>query len=92
MNNWINVFEKLPNDGEQVLIYHNFKNIIKKDGTPERFDCATFHKGEIKTNNWGFCDVGFSNNKYPWAWRNGAMTYESQYVSYWMPLPEAPCE
>ena len=33
--------------------YHNYHNIIEMNGQPERYDCATFYKGEIKPNGLG---------------------------------------
>lgn len=90
-NEWISVKDRLPEHGQQCLIYRKQVNIIGMDGKPERFDCANFYKGEIKPNGpWSFCDVGFGNNQYPWAWKNGAMQYDSQDVDYWMPLPPPP--
>lgn len=91
-NEWIYIHKMQPENGQRCLIFHKFKNILGHDGKPDQFDCATFYKGKIKTNNWCFCDVGFSNNEYPWAWKNGAMMYDSQYVDFWMPLSLPPEE
>lgn len=90
---WISVKDKLPKDGQQVLIYHKKNNIINIDGTPDKYDCANFCKGEIRPNGpWRCHDVGHGNNELPYGWHNNPMQYFGQDVDYWMELPSPPKE
>lgn len=90
MNNWIDVNEKLPQDGQRCIIYDKYSNSFDSD-VKTRIYCANFYKGEFKPNGpWSFCDTGFGNNQFPWAWQDGPASWFSQDISYWMPVPNDP--
>lgn len=92
-NNWIDIHEKLPIDGQRCIIWDE-RSHVSYNGNPETIVhvyAAWFIQGEHRPNGpWRSCDTGFSNNKYPWCWKDGAMTWESQYVTHWMPIPHTP--
>jgi hypothetical protein len=94
MSEWISIEDQLPENNQRCLIWD--KNChVSVDGTESTIIhvyAANFHKGEHKTDHWSFCDSGFGNNQYPWAWTDGAQTWFSQDVTHWMPLPNPPEE
>ena len=92
---WISVKDRLPDDGETVLIY---------DGNAFQWspsvNSAIFRRGktkeELKANGYrsiAGCDED-GNNKKPYAWYcpHSHMSWFGQYVTHWMPLPEPPKE
>lgn len=90
---WISVDDRLPEDGQMVLIY---------DGRAYQWkptvNCAIFQKGktaaQLKEEGCrviSFADE-YGNNKKPYRWRAvlGPMVWFGQMVTHWMPLPELP--
>jgi hypothetical protein len=92
-NEWISVDDRLPKDGERVLIY---------DGNAYQWcptvNAAIFVKGrtanELKADGYKLISIADEdgNNKKPYCWKcnHSHMKWFGQMVTHWMPLPELP--
>ncbi len=87
---WIAIKDRLPEDKQRYLIW-DVSCHCSYDGSIETIEhiyIARFYKGEHKPNGpWLPWDTGFSNNKLPWCWQQGARTWFSQDVTHWAELP-----
>lgn len=97
MSDWISVEDRLPEDGQRVLIFTPCTNCYGRDWKPIHQNTADFCKGrtaeEIRRNGGLHCaDDEKDNNKRPYAWRDGAMHWWGQEVTHWMPLPAPPLQ
>lgn len=90
---WISVEDKLPENGQMVLIYDG--NAYQWKPT---ISCAIFQKGKTKEQlkEEGYKTMSgadeYGNNKKPYRWCSGnsPMNWHGQMVTHWMPLPETP--
>ena len=86
-NGWILCEERLPEDGQEVLIWY-------EDGHSKGREIATFQRGKTKEELcampllcYSFEDQ-FGNNLKPYAWfGHGPMQWFGQDVLAWQPLP-----
>ena len=91
---WISVDERLPEDGDIVLVYWYNVHCCERDN----FSVMRFRKGrtseELKQADFfRSCDQ-WGNNKRPYDWSDphGPLSLFGQDVTHWMPLPEPPKE
>ena len=86
--NWISVNDRLPNDGDEVLIYTGYKYDIvsfnKGISLNEREKDSSHRSKLIKPED------EYGNNKRPYNWTNSPVQYFGQEITHWMPLPESP--
>lgn len=93
---WISVEERLPENGQQVLIYDGNATQWKASVHSARFVKGRTHD-EIMVEYrdtgrlWHTFGDEEGNNKKPYAWRGDAhMQWFGQQVTHWMPPPEPP--
>lgn len=79
MNDWINVKDRLPQDGVDVLVYHKDDFYI----TVGYFESCNVSYYIESDGSIFYTDSGWETD-IPWAQKGG--------VTHWMPLPEAPKE
>ena len=89
---WISVEDNLPEEMIPVLIY---KNDNKVEIAHIYFGISKSEREELKeTDSQRYKTYTFGdehdNNKKPYRWKNGPMSYFGQEVLYWMPLPAKP--
>lgn len=88
---WINVKDRLPDDGQYVLIRHTYHSGSCDRGHDE-FESITagyYFKHEINGSKF-FYYAGISN--YGDMVRANSMCPGNKYVTHWMPMPEPPRE
>jgi hypothetical protein len=92
---WINCDDRLPEDGQQVLVYlHEDATWIEMYGHRVRIAVVAFCKGRVV----GEDDRGpieeqdqHGNNERPYCWDEaGPGQFFGQDVTHWMPIPDAP--
>lgn len=90
MIDWISIKDRLPKNAQRCIIWDK-RCHCSYDGTKETIEhiyIATFLLGEHKPYGpWRFCDTGYGNNEFPWAWEEGARKWHSQDVTHWAELP-----
>lgn len=94
MTNWINVEDRLPEDGQLVIIETNEDNCFYTDQNGKQrlwqHHIAIIRRGKIPGDN---DDIEFGdqweNNEVPYEWEGeGPQDWFGQEVVRWMPIPE----
>lgn len=83
MSDWINVKDQLPMLYEFVLVYANNKGT----GEPKPISIAKI----IRKDKWEFVNHMPCMTNYG-AWTDMEYAMDSDDITHWMPLPEAPTE
>lgn len=92
---WVSVKDRLPEDGQRVLIRHTRGTWIAHDPETVNYVVAKFVRGKTaeeckKLGVYTFADV-HGNNLVPYRWDCfGPDSFFGQDVDYWMPLPKPP--
>lgn len=94
-NGWVSVEDRLPDDGDVVLIKTNKANVLGARNQLMQYHVATFCKGrnatEVKRSRVQQYADECGNNRRPYRWSgDGPCDWFGQEVEYWMPLPAAP--
>ena len=91
---WISVDERLPNDGDIVLVCWDNLHFLER----YKVSVMEFEKGKSADEIDWSVGVRFEdedgNNRRPYAWSDpwGPNRLFGQEVTHWMPLPELPEE
>lgn len=93
---WIRTRDRLPTEGQRVLIWVPVTHLTFADG-PAHVFAASFRRGQTaeeveRTGTLRFGDQ-HGNNRVPYQWsaENGGQWF-GQDVTAWQPLPEPPKE
>lgn len=104
MTTWIPTDEKLPPEGEYVLVVHTRGTWID-EGDPDRVNCvvAKLVRGISHAERTALRAVNdprasryhradeHANNERPYCWDTfGPDSFFGQMISYWMPIPPPP--
>jgi hypothetical protein len=85
---WINVEDKLPENGQHVLIYINDDATSISGGNGRARVFAVYFE-VIKQKLQPFADIG--NHKLPYIWNEfGPGMWFGHDANYWMPIPNHP--
>lgn len=90
---WIATGERLPRDGQRVVVWWPTTNTFLDASKPEtavRLYAMTFHQGvsdeEARRRGYWTSDDEHGNNRVPYRWKDGPMMLYGQEVTHWMEI------